>query len=655
MRKNLLYTLITLSLPFLILILIESSLRIFNYGETFPLFVEDPNNSNFLVVNEELSYRYFTDRSVAPKAGYYPFLKDKPIETFRIFVLGESTAAGFPYNHGASFPRQLEYLLNSTEKREVEVINLSMAAINSFTINDIVDEMLEQSPDHVLIYLGHNEYYGALGVGSSLSMFGGQKVKELYLKLKDFRIVQLIRNIFKSDVTASNLREDITLMERVVQDQAISKDSKVYQLGLNQFENNLDAILKKLAKAKINVTISNLVSNIKDQTPFGFDKVEEAELFELLSKLNPSSGAIPNLDGVELDYLKDAEVKYPNHAGIQFLIGRKLLALDSSSNEAVDYLIRAKDSDLIKFRAPSEINAIIKAKAFEYDLQFVDMTNFFSNSKGVYLPGYELFTEHLHPNLKGYRNMAIAFYSSFSDIPSDIDLIPTYTSIDSIYGELLILRLKESWPFKVGNFNNADPIETFKPKNASELLALNILNQNISWLEGNARLFEEYKKSRDSNMVRVATALSQEFRNIDEPLEMLVEANLLIGDTARAVEIAKPKFEIQNKESFGKFLGAIYLNKREFPKALSVYKKLSIINPGNNDFKLKVKAIEEVSGSMNDQEKYLTAPRSQMVGYLGAYLYLGLKREAQIWLDFLRKYFPDNDLDQFEQLIKSNS
>ncbi|MFC2188931.1 hypothetical protein ACFCT7_16580 [Fulvivirgaceae bacterium LMO-SS25] len=655
MRKNILYTLITLSLPLVFLFLLEVGLRLFNYGETFPLFVEDPNNSEYLVVNPEFSSRYFSHKAIAPEAGYYPFLKSKPSNTYRIFVLGESTAAGFPYNHGASFPRQLEFLLANQLKRKVEVINLSMAAINSYTIKDLVDEMLDQEPDHALIYLGHNEYYGALGVGSSLGMLGGQNIKNFYLIFKEFRIVQLIGNVFRSSPSASNLKDDITLMERVVENQQISKGSRVYELGLSQFENNLDEILRKLTNSNVKVSISNLVSNIKDQAPFGYEEVKDQSLSNLLSQLNPSTGGIPDLTRIELDYLIGFEDMYPNHSGLQFLIGRKLLSLDSGSSEAIEYLLNAKDSDLIKFRAPSEINMIIASKASEYNSEFIDMTKFFEANNGTYAPGYEYFTEHLHPNLFGYRKMALAFYSTFSNDEINKGLIiPTYTEVDSVYGELMIARLKENWPFKSGA-NNVDPLESFKPKTVSEVLALNIINQKISWLEANARLYDEYKKKNNPKMLRAATALSQEFRNIEEPIKLLAEAYLLIGDTTNAMQIIKPKFEIENNEKFGQMLADFYLDRKELSSALSVYKKLIIINPANTEYKLKVKALEEIKGSKNYEKTYLNAPRVEMIGYLGAYLYLGLYEEAQYWLDFLKENFPGEDLKQFESLINSNT
>jgi lysophospholipase L1-like esterase len=47
----------------------------------------------------------------------------------------------------------------------VEVVNLGIAATNSYAILDFSREIIDQHPDAVMIYAGHNEYYGALGVG----------------------------------------------------------------------------------------------------------------------------------------------------------------------------------------------------------------------------------------------------------------------------------------------------------------------------------------------------------------------------------------------------------------------------------------------------------------------------------------------------------
>ena len=108
----------------------------------------------------------------------------KKNNAFRIFVLGESTAAGWPYVPNASFPRHIKRKLELLyPENTIEVINCGISAINTYTIRDIVPGIVEQQPDLILIYTGHNEYYGAFGVGSSVSLGYSRTLVNTYLKL----------------------------------------------------------------------------------------------------------------------------------------------------------------------------------------------------------------------------------------------------------------------------------------------------------------------------------------------------------------------------------------------------------------------------------------------------------------------------------------
>ena len=44
-----------------------------------------------------------------------------------------------------------------------------MSAVSSYTLLDFSDEIVDYQPDAILIYAGHNEYLGILGVGSVLA------------------------------------------------------------------------------------------------------------------------------------------------------------------------------------------------------------------------------------------------------------------------------------------------------------------------------------------------------------------------------------------------------------------------------------------------------------------------------------------------------
>src|ERR1019366_9354225 len=100
-----------------------------------------------------------------------------------LFVMGESSAAGFPYPPNGTFARVIRDALTDVLPADtVEVVNLGMAATNSYTIADLAHDVIDQKPDAVLIYGGHNEYYGALGAGSIETLGSYPSFVRLYLR-----------------------------------------------------------------------------------------------------------------------------------------------------------------------------------------------------------------------------------------------------------------------------------------------------------------------------------------------------------------------------------------------------------------------------------------------------------------------------------------
>src|SRR5258705_3419675 len=174
-RNVFLFKVIAILLPFLFLLLLEVLLRTFHYGNDLRLFIEYAGNKDFLVLNPDASKRYFTNQSIATTGNREIFKKEKDENTTRIFVLGESTTLGYPYFHNGSFHRWLQYrLMRSIPDRNFEIINISLTAVNSYTVLGFAREVVNYQPDAILIYTGHNEYYGALGVGST-DRIGGNR------------------------------------------------------------------------------------------------------------------------------------------------------------------------------------------------------------------------------------------------------------------------------------------------------------------------------------------------------------------------------------------------------------------------------------------------------------------------------------------------
>ena len=78
--------------------------------------------------------------------------------------------------------------------------------------------VLDQKPDLILIYTGHNEFYGALGVGSIQTFGSSRTLINLILYLNKFKITQLVRNSIHwilSLFSSENKKLSGTLMSRI--------------------------------------------------------------------------------------------------------------------------------------------------------------------------------------------------------------------------------------------------------------------------------------------------------------------------------------------------------------------------------------------------------------------------------------------------------
>ncbi|HWB94305.1 MAG TPA: hypothetical protein VG605_20770, partial [Puia sp.] len=234
-----LFRLIAIVMPLILLLALEGLLRLFGYGYTTSLFIDAPGNGDYLVFNPAASRRYFTDPLNATTGNREPFHKIKEPGTFRVFVLGESTTIGYPYFHNGSFHRWLQYrLMREHPDKKVEIVNLALTAVNSYTVLGFAREAVHYQPDAILIYCGHNEYYGALGVGSTNRLGGSPRLVNTLLWLRQFRVVQLfsrglgkLAHLFSSDVS----KEGKTRMELMVGQQEIPYGSALYERGIKQF------------------------------------------------------------------------------------------------------------------------------------------------------------------------------------------------------------------------------------------------------------------------------------------------------------------------------------------------------------------------------------------------------------------------------------
>ncbi|MBN1558605.1 tetratricopeptide repeat protein, partial [candidate division KSB1 bacterium] len=467
---------ILLLIPILFILIVELALRAANYGGDLHLFIPGPGVlKNHYICNRNIGHRYFVNLRQMPTPANDYFQKLKPANGLRLFVLGGSTANGYPFGSNLMFSRILEAQLSeSLPHRVVEVVNVSMTAINSYALLDFMDEILDKEPDAILIYAGHNEYYGALGAASMIHVGQHRFFVLAYLKLSRLRTFLAMRDLIlwlRSTGKSDEIRPSGTLMERLAAQQSIPLHSRLYQAGIDQFNGNLKRIVAKAAKKNVPVFLSDLVSNVSDCAPF-----------------------------ISIDEPASAETAFKNAADFE---NRQEYEL------AKDEFIRAKDLDALRFRAPAEFNRIIHDIAAEHHMPLVAMDSAFAAVSPHGLIGDNIMIDHLHPTIQGYFIMAGAFYAAMRRsglVPSpahqQLDLHTRqrtwgYSRLDSLYGDLNIRILKAGWPFALQDEPNM-ALNNFQPHDYVEKIAHRVAKfRNVSIRQGHEILADYFTAAGD--------------------------------------------------------------------------------------------------------------------------------------------------------------
>jgi len=540
-----LFRMVTLLIPFLFFAGVEWGLRVADYGRDYPLFIENPPAPDLLLPRPDIVKRYFPEGAPTPSVTIEVnfFKKQKPKDGIRLFVQGGSSAAGFPYGYGASPAGMLDYRLKqSFPDRPVEVINTALSAVNSYTMLDFADEIIEQSPDAVLIYAGHNEYLGILGVGSAYTAANSQAATLLYLKLRKMRIFQLMQNVYASfKYPQSGLDEEKseasrTFMSKVAKHKNIPLESDLFQQGVEQFRTNLGLLLDKYQREGIPVYLATIASNLKDQPPFSSNQASlTSEMAEWVDHLRHrrfdrvSDGNVAALDKVAKD---------SDSADILYLIGQWHLKQENFG-AAKQYFELAKDHDLLRFRAPNAMNEIIREFAERDGVTLVDVERAMARQLPGGLIGKELMLEHLHPNLNGYFLIADTFYRRMyeSKIFNNWKFVPSESALKELpvlppqryLGEAKIAQLVADYPF----VKTKQEPELPAVKGWADALGLKAFKKQANWIDMANATIQQTQENEPGEFAKAVKLLAEA---LPHDANLSYQAGLVLLKGGRVVE-----------------------------------------------------------------------------------------------------------------------
>lgn len=613
-----LFLAITLAFPWLLLALVELGLRVGGYGSASPLFVAHPLQRDWLIVNPDAGRRWFRGSAFVPTPETDFFRASKSPGALRIFFMGESSAQGFPYGHGGMPSRMLEQRLQATfPGRDVEVVNTAFTAVNSYTLVDQAGEIADRSPDAVLVYAGHNEWYGAFGAASTSRIGRSRALVEAYLGIRHVRSLQLL------DALAARLRPDPaareagdaaaprTVMQLMAGDQQVPLGSPAYEAGLAQFRANLAELLATFRARGIPVLVATVASNERDQPPLEGDGGEAARAF--------------------------ARAREREAAG------------DSAAARAL--YLEAREKDALRFRAPAAINAIVREEAARHGATVVDVEGAMRARSPGGVVGAALMLEHLHPTLDGYFVMADAFYEAMrahgvggpwrGAVPADsARAMLALTPVDSLVGLWRTDRLTSGWPFRPRRRERTPVVDTLRPRTVVEQLAQAVVLGRLPWPEATERLRAAAEQEGDHALaLRAAAAMAQEYAWSPAPCVDAARAAQALGRTDDALAWARRAVARGTTADGEQLLGLLLLRAGERDAAVAALRRAAALAPGDRRVQAVLQSAEVLPAL--ERRRAASPANADVLHELAlAYAFTGQRDRAREAVAALRRIAP---------------
>ena len=596
---------VTIFFPFVFIVLAEVLLRLFHVGPDLSLITTQRwSGKDYYVLNGDVKGRYFPTFQFNPSVSpdYFPVIKEPG--TYRIFCLGGSTTVGYPYWYNGAFSSFLRDRLQATfPDRRIEVINMGMTATNSFTVVDMARDLFPYEPDLFIVYDGHNEFYGALGIASNESLGRTLWITKAYLKLVPFRMFALLKDVY------GNVRQMLassesghyagTLMESLARGQYVPYGSRTYWDGLSIFKSNLEELKTLCSERHVPLIVSSQVSNVRDQGPFvsahsaGLTPQLRQTFEEVMRKGLVDLGSA-RVDSALLHF-RLAASSDSMYAEAHFRMGQCLDTLGRYAEARQEYL-RARDYDQLRFRTSTEFNDAIRTIADGRQVIFADMERVFNQNSPDSITGKDLLFEHLHPRARGYFLMADEYARLMKErgLLADADEWQRGgVSNDQLWNERNMTELDErgalrrtkelisGWPFR----SQTATVEAPAPDDTLGQITEEVAKGRWDWKQAHEAAANYYLLRRDhENAAREYRVIINQLPMVDVQLYLKLAKILLDQNKMNELrDVLLASLSLQPTMLAYRALGDIALRQGRPQEAVTHYEKLLAFPQSNSE------------------------------------------------------------------------
>ncbi len=349
--------------------------------------------------------RFYAQRFFAPyqgrlaaagQMGEHFFVEPAPAHRYRVAFVGASTVQGFPHPRRLAAASFLQAMLaDAWPERDVEVVNLGITSIASFAVARVVEDALALSPDLIVVYTGHNEFYGLYGAGW---------FQRLQYFLRQLHLTHLVDGLMGGVGTKD---EPTDLIKLAAARGAVPLNSPDRATAEQNLRDNLRQMVQACKRAQVPLVLCTIVANDAGFAPVGSTGGGEAWQAQVEQAAQVLTRGYVAPDDAEdaLRQLERAAALSSEHAWSWYLQGRALerLGRDAAAQRAFR---KARDLDTMPWRAPTAHNAVIRAVAAAHGAILADVAAAFAEAAPAPGVGWEWMVDHVHFSVAGQALLA---------------------------------------------------------------------------------------------------------------------------------------------------------------------------------------------------------------------------------------------------------
>jgi tetratricopeptide (TPR) repeat protein len=330
-----------------------------------------------------------------------PFALERPKGGLRIFVLGGSAAAGWPYNISqtdlsSQLERKLKILFPG---RPIEVINAAAGTYASHRVKLILEEVLRYNPDAIFLYNGNNEFLENL-------VYRPRNPPPPWDHSSVFRLVyraMMTLTVPLPRFEVKNYDIDATVPKSLAF--AFSKaslyreDPRQFKMLLDHYRFNIEEMVAAAGAAKVPLFLLSCPVNIKDWVPNVSRHRKDLppeEKNRSISLFRDGFLAIERGDfAAAISPLRKAIALDDEYAEAHYRLAEALRRTGQRTEAKAEYIL-ALQRDAFPFRELPEFQSILKEIAVKRGVHLIDIVKSLEAVAGDGILGLDVLIDYCH-------------------------------------------------------------------------------------------------------------------------------------------------------------------------------------------------------------------------------------------------------------------